>query len=680
MLKRSISRRLRATCGVLITMAAMVLSGPLFAAVVVEQDTLDGHAAVIYRDTADTTFRFACLSPCPIPDATLRASMTGFRAGKALLQDLWGITVLPALSPVDIFFEGNALCTSPGSASAYATTYQPYGASGAQHGIVCLFQWDRFLSGAYGADWFTPEHAGDLEHQVLILHEFGHTVLYGRHFSSYEDIVTYYSFRATGAVALPQGACSGEPLASFAFLVNLLCQMHGVQDADQKASWQALEQVFQQGLGYIGDGRTSISQWRRQLDLRLGKLTGTAFLLAGFSPQQAGGEFSVTPAGGRIDILASRFRLDVPANAVSVATALKLEAANCLAPHPQVDFSLAFEIVAGNHRSNAPLPWPTFNAPVQLRYSFAHIRPASDVDPRLLRLYRMNVPCSDGTPVWEEVPNARLDPVRRLVSAPITRGGTYALLPGGSSALPGIADARVLPHAGPWYQAATSGSGFDIEYINDQAGLAVTWYTYRPDGTPIWYLSVGSLTADGQLAPLSEVTRNADGTRTITEVGQLRLRFTSRETATLDWSIGTHSGTISDLVFLRYATGATRSQANGLWYTPLDAGWGSSVWSQGNQEYWVFYLYDGQGRPVWLSSLLAYDTIEGQIQQLSGACPWCAYVVPTIRGGDSRMYRQHRAAGSGWLITNFTLQTPLQGSWIKSRQPWISLTDFVVEQ
>ncbi len=666
-----------------IVMALLAFAGPARAEITVGQDTLNGVAFVIYRETTEPSFRFACQAPCPIPDGTLRSALTGFRNAKALLIPLWGIDVLPELAPVDILFERNTLCTSaPGSAVAYATTYRPYGSGGPLRGLVCLFQWDRFVAGALGAEWFTPEHAGDLERQVLILHEYGHVILYQRHFASYENVVTYYSFRATGALPLPQGPCTGEPLASFAPLINVLCVVYGMDDAEQRASWQALDQVYQQGGGYGLNGgtdrRTSISQWRRELDRATGRSTAGAFVLGnGASPQSAGAEFDLTPAAARIDAVDGRFRLDVPAGAVSQATPMKLEAGTCGASHPNLDFALVFDLVAGNHRNHAPLPWPIFNAPVQLRYAFAHAR-FDSVEPRSLRLYRLSAPCSTGVVSWIEVPNARLDPVRRLLTAPITQGGTYALLPAAGT-LPGIVDARVLPHAGPWYQASTSGQGFDIEYHTDHAGLAITWYTYRPDGTPIWYQSVGSLTADGQTAPLTEVTRNPDGSRTITNVGQLRVRFTTPETAVLDWSIGAQSGSMPDLVFLRFSDQPTVNQANGLWFPPDDPGWGTSIWSQGPHEFWVYYIYDTQGRPVWLSSLLAASDFSVTLKQNRGACPWCPYAPPTAVNAGT-FFRQHMAAGSAQVLTNMALASPLQGTWTRSRRIFLNLTDYVAER
>ncbi len=659
--------------------------GHASAEIVVSQDSLVGNNYVMYRESTDATFRFGCQSPCPIPDGTLRSALTGFRAGKALLLNLWGIDVVPALAPVDIFFETNSVCPSGGSASGYATTYQPYGSSGPRRGIVCLFHWDRFVAGVFGADWFTPEHAGDLLRQVLILHEYGHVVMFERHVASYEHLVTYYSFRATGAIALPQGPCTGDPLAGFAPLVNLLCVLHGVNDADLKAAWLSLDQLFLQGLGYGPNGatdmRTSVSQWRRELDVRKQRATGNAFVLSGsITPQQAGGEISLTSAASRVDLLDGRFRLDVPAGAVSQATALKLEAAGCAASHPNLDFNLVFELVSASQRAGSQQASPAFNAPVQMRYSFAHANIPSAVDPRSLRLYRLSASCSSGMALsWIEVPGARLDPIRRLISAPITQGGTFAVLPATGQSLPSITDTRVLPHAGPWYQASTNGSGLDIEFHTDQTGLAVTWYTYRADGSPVWYLSVGTLTSAGQTAPLTEVTRNADGTRTIVEVGQLRLRFATPETAVMDWSIGAQSGTIPDLQFLRFSTQPTRAQANGLWYTPEEPGWGVSIWSQGTQEFWVHYIYDQQGRPTWLSTLMNNSDVQATLQQNRGACPSCPYVPPSAVNAGS-FVRQHITAGSAYLSTSITLAAPLQGNWNRTRRPLLSVSDYVAEQ
>jgi hypothetical protein len=53
-------------------------------------------------------------------------------------------------------------------------------------------------------------------------------------------------------------------------------------------------------------------------------------------------------------------------------------------------------------------------------------------------------------------------------------------------------------YSGVWFEPARSGYGFNLEVIEQgtSRGLVTYWYTYRPDGSPLWLSGVGRA-ADG---------------------------------------------------------------------------------------------------------------------------------------------------------------------------------------
>jgi hypothetical protein len=95
--------------------------------------------------------------------------------------------------------------------------------------------------------------------------------------------------------------------------------------------------------------------------------------------------------------------------------------------------------------------------------------------------------------------------------------------------------------AGSWYDPAQSGHGLMLEVI-DRGRAVVTWYTFDPNGAPLWLSGAGSVqgsvlevpvstVSGGRFPPLfnpASVQRQAWGT--------LRIEFTGCDDATLRWT------------------------------------------------------------------------------------------------------------------------------------------------
>jgi hypothetical protein len=65
----------------------------------------------------------------------------------------------------------------------------------------------------------------------------------------------------------------------------------------------------------------------------------------------------------------------------------------------------------------------------------------------------------------------------------------------------GMAPAAQLSERSPvrlglWWDPARSGSGFEFFDAGDQ--IVLVWYTYRVDGSPIWYSAAGAFDSEGQ--------------------------------------------------------------------------------------------------------------------------------------------------------------------------------------
>ncbi len=68
----------------------------------------------------------------------------------------------------------------------------------------------------------------------------------------------------------------------------------------------------------------------------------------------------------------------------------------------------------------------------------------------------------------------------------------------------GGAGFAVTAAQGMWYDPAQSGHGFEIEVL-DTGDLALTWFVFAPDGTPLWLTGTGPITGSHATVQLYEV-------------------------------------------------------------------------------------------------------------------------------------------------------------------------------
>lgn len=358
--------------------------GSAGAALVEGADVLEGVAYTTYVEPADPSYRFACLSPCVIPLATLQAASDGFRAAKVVLLDLTGIDTLPRFVPVDVYFEITPGCPLISGLTGYARRYFPYGSGPGQpeRGKLCLFEWEYQQTGMI--DYFTPLAAGHRENQELIVHEYTHTMFFDRAFALYEEeIVKYFGLRVAFG-ELPDGLCS-ELLPSYLRLPRELCKA-GVDESDLKGALLGMDGVYAGGLGFHAQ-KTSTAQFRSALDEVTGLQTSQAFLDAGYSVQLVGGLFEgieTAPGSGVFrfdDSIGDAFAIE---GMSSMDAAVKLEYPTrycATGDEPFFDAGLAFYLVRPEHREGTnELPVPEFGAEgLRITYRLGHGSPPPGV-------------------------------------------------------------------------------------------------------------------------------------------------------------------------------------------------------------------------------------------------------------------------------------------------------------
>jgi hypothetical protein len=172
--------------------------------------------------------------------------------------------------------------------------------------------------------------------------------------------------------------------------------------------------------------------------------------------------------------------------------------------------------------------------------------------------------------------------------------------------LPGSA---VRPGTGIWWNPTEAGRGFVIEY--GQGFMVFSAFYYADDGRPEW--STTAVRYDGSL-PRIEAALNQfrDGQALLApwrasvaspSPGSVAVRFDGPDRAQLTWPGGT-----VPLQRVNLTGGATiQGPASGypepgVWWNPAEPGRGFVLDVQGTQISLGAYLFDDDGRPLWLTT------------------------------------------------------------------------------
>lgn len=235
-----------------------------------------------------------------------------------------------------------------------------------------------------------------------------------------------------------------------------------------------------------------------------------------------------------------------------------------------------------------------------------------------------------------------ITPQALLAAAAVDRPQTWTVVPAGLGKRlgidrdgDGVADARELtqgsnpadaasktlrPTVGLWGDASRPGQGFDLQFVD--AAMVLIWYTYRDDGSPIWYLA-SAPTASSWRADLFELNRLTNGSVETRRVGGLVIDFAHARSGRLIWTLGTRSGTQQLAPLLAPAT--TLAERSGLWTDPAEPGWGLGVNSVGDLRSAVVYFYDAANQPIWVFGVGENRPSERlPLQHFRGYCPDCA--------------------------------------------------------
>ncbi len=218
---------------------------------------------------------------------------------------------------------------------------------------------------------------------------------------------------------------------------------------------------------------------------------------------------------------------------------------------------------------------------------------------------------------------------------------------------------NVVPALGNWYNPNRSGNGIDLFEVPD-GRLGLAWYTYLPDGSPIWYQSDLALVDQGVWqAGLKKASWNGTAA-TLTTVGSVRLDFTGPTEAWFSWTLEGQSG--GEPFEHLFGVG----DRGGAWFAPSEPGWGIEALEQGGILGAVVTFYEGS-RPTWAGGTAAAGndvTLPLRRRNGVGLCPSCgggsSTPPPSVPVGTLRLQIQ---AGASTGVGTTVITTPGGTTW-----------------
>lgn len=271
---------------------------------------IGGMPYLAYQIPGDP-FRFVCPEPCPLDLQYIYAEYAGFRLAHAMLIALTGVDTLAELQPVDmhIVLQDSICGERPyGHAYVYSDVHQAY---------TCT----------EGPGWYPTVEEMTLkaalpENQYFPLHEYMHTIFFGRLSGQAGDFYDKYAwFFHDYVVPLPSfaigimdpaGFCSyrneNDPRGDYpGWLISELCQQNGFQLEDVARSLIELDNLYQSGGGLVyQEGyehpAATVAQYRDILNQLLGSDTTNAFAEACWPPELFGNTYTSPAACPRPEV------------------------------------------------------------------------------------------------------------------------------------------------------------------------------------------------------------------------------------------------------------------------------------------------------------------------------------------------------------------------------------------
>lgn len=162
-----------------------------------------------------------------------------------------------------------------------------------------------------------------------------------------------------------------------------------------------------------------------------------------------------------------------------------------------------------------------------------------------------------------------------------------------------------------WWNPQESGAGLTITHRGSNQTFVV-WYGYDADGAPVWRFIPGGRWSDRTFTgEMYETTGPAyfgaafDPSKVaVSRVGNAQLRFENENSAEFSYQLA--SGESGNKRIMRQLFGppvsipAAQDNFADLWWNADESGWGIAINHQHDNIFATWFVYDAQGRPIWV--------------------------------------------------------------------------------
>lgn len=180
-----------------------------------------------------------------------------------------------------------------------------------------------------------------------------------------------------------------------------------------------------------------------------------------------------------------------------------------------------------------------------------------------------------------------------------------------------------------WWNPEESGTGVTITHRGSNQTFVV-WYAYDANGAPVWRVVPGGRWNDRIFTgDMYETTGPAyfgatfDPVRVVgSRVGTAQIRFDNESSAVFSYQLA--SGAFANQRIVRQLFGppvpikAVNEDFADLWWNAAESGWGIAINHQHDNIFATWFVYDAEGRPLWVVMPDAKITLAADVPRASG--------------------------------------------------------------
>jgi hypothetical protein len=221
--------------------------------------------------------------------------------------------------------------------------------------------------------------------------------------------------------------------------------------------------------------------------------------------------------------------------------------------------------------------------------------------------------------------------------------------------------------AGLWQASSRENLSQGFDYSQSGDYRAFLWYTYDEEGNPAWYVASGLEPAGNVwVAELLRVT-NDGSMQQESPVGHVSVTLLAEEDSIFSFVLFGKSGSDRERPSLPPGcpeVNGTETSFNGAWSRAAVGVGGATVVVNAASQAFVHYIFDDQGRPVWLIGTpepQSPDERESTLLQFEGDCAVCSENPVTAESVGLFTRDFSTDSEMSWNL-NYVLNPPLSGS------------------